>query len=294
MRRVLIVLALVPLLGCSSAPDPAGEELRVYAAIEPLASLAREIAGERAVVRSLVQQDESPETFQPTPKTMAALASSQLYLAAELPFEEILLARVEREFEGLRVARPCAGLADLAGHDHAGHDHEGCTHGGFDPHVWLSPAHARRIAAVITKELSALDPDSGRVYTQRRIDLDRRLAELDEALRAQLAPCAGRELWVFHPAYGYFAESYGLEQVAIEEGGLEPGSRRLGELVERARAAELRAIFVQPQFSQAEARRIADEIGAELVVLDPLPADYESGLRAMGATIAKALCGEPR
>jgi zinc transport system substrate-binding protein len=98
----------------------------------------------------------------------------------------------------------------------------------------------------------------------------------------------GRELFVFHPAYGYLASRYGLRQVAVEVGGKRPTARQLTVLVDAARASGTRAMFVQPQFSGGSARATADAIGVKLVELDPLAGDYFVNLESMAALIIAA------
>ena len=94
---------------------------------------------------------------------------------------------------------------------------------------------------------------------------------------------------VYHPAYGYLLEAYGLKQEAVELEGKEPGPRRLAELIDEAKADHIKVIFVQPQFNPASAATVAQAIGGVVVSLDPLAYDYMSNLRALAAKIAKGL-----
>ena len=104
----------------------------------------------------------------------------------------------------------------------------------------------------------------------------------------------GRDLFVFHPAYGYFARQYGLTQVAVETGGRQPSARHLAELIDRARARDVRVIFVQPQFARHSARAVADAIGGAVVPLDPLAEDYLGNLEQMASTVESALQRQAR
>ena len=109
------------------------------------------------------------------------------------------------------------------------------------------------------------------------------------ALSAQLAPVRGMPLLVYHPAFGHFAAAYGLEQVAVEEGGLSPTPRHLAEILRLVRERNIGTIFAQPQFSESSARAIAREAGLKIVVLDPLARDYAANLESMAAAIAAGL-----
>ena len=99
-------------------------------------------------------------------------------------------------------------------------------------------------------------------------------------------------MYVFHPSYGYFADAYGLRQIAVEMGGKEPGARQLARLIHRAKEDGVRVIFVQPQFSKSSARTIAEAIGGAVVPLDPLARDYLENLERMARDIEKAFVDE--
>jgi zinc transport system substrate-binding protein len=120
------------------------------------------------------------------------------------------------------------------------------------------------------------------------------IGRLDVEIRERLEPHRGGRFWVFHPAWGYFADDYGLRQVAIEREGKEPTPQELGELIHDARAEGVRTIFVQPQFSEASAEIVAHEIGAQLVTLDPLAADWPASLREAGERLSAALAEQER
>jgi len=94
---------------------------------------------------------------------------------------------------------------------------------------------------------------------------------------------------VFHPAFGYFASAYGLRQVAIEEEGKAPGPARLAAVIEAAKADGIKVVFVEPQFSSSAARTIASAIGGEVVVIDPLAADWPAGMQAIARAFGEAL-----
>jgi zinc transport system substrate-binding protein len=111
------------------------------------------------------------------------------------------------------------------------------------------------------------------------------LVELDGAIRTQLAPYAGRAFFINHPALGHFAERYGLVQLSIEKSGTAPSAGRVADLIGQARAAQVGAIFTQPEFGRTTATILADALDVDVVELDVLPADYISGM----ARIADAL-----
>ena len=286
--------------GCASPAQPAGDRVAVVVSILPMASFAERVGGEHVEVETLVPPGESPATYEPTPRQMARLAAARLYFCAGLPFEEAVTRKVEASFPDVEVVDTRQGidLAPMAAEadGHAGHERGDEPHhhapGELDPHVWLDPTLAAQQAKTMAEALGRIDPgqraDYGRNLEALRADLE----AVDAEVRRALAPVKGRKLFVFHPAYGYFARRYGLEQVAVEIEGKEPGARQLARLIEEARAAGARVIFVQPQFSTATARSVARAIGGAVVPLDPLARDYVANLRRMASAVRDGLAAK--
>ncbi len=261
--------------------------LPVFVSILPQAGFVAEIGGSLISVEVLVGPGHSPATYEPTPRQMAALSRASVFFCAGVPFERGLVPKVA----GLPSAPTIAGnhmMAHAAPVDH-GHDH----HAGLDPHSWLDPRQAIAMADTICARLSQALPESEADLVARRDALQARLAELDTEISAVLAPFTGAEFFVFHPAFGHFAERYGLVQVAVESGGHEPSARQLATVIDQAKAADAEVIVVQPQFSRRSAQSVADAVGAEILVLNPLAEDYEANLRHIAAALASALGFKP-
>jgi len=187
-------------------------------------------------------------------------------------------------------------------HSEAEHQHHECCphcHGeqtdseSLDPHVWLSPPLLKKQAQNIAAALIEIDPAGAEQY---RANLERLLAELD-GLHTRIAdllrPYRGRAFYVFHPAFGYFADAYELRQVAIESGGKPPTQRQLRELIHQAAEDRPGAIFVQPQYDSRAAKVVADAIGAEVVVLDDLGFEVTANLERIAQKIAVTLQHTP-
>jgi zinc transport system substrate-binding protein len=275
------VILLAVLLAAGAATAAPAPPLRVAVSIPPQQWLVEQVAGAGVQVSVLVGAGQSPENFAPTPRQVADLQSAEAFFSAGVAFELGLLPRLRAMPRAPRLAgrRP---LSDRHG-----------THGDEeDPHAWLDPREAVAFADTVCRVLSELRPGNAAEYARGRDALQARLAVLDRDCAAMLQDCAGREFFVFHPAYGHFAKRYGLVQVAVEDHGHEPGARHLAETIERAKAAGAKAILVQPQFPQRSAEAVAGAVGARLVVADPLSSDYEAGLRHLAATLQELLgCG---
>jgi zinc transport system substrate-binding protein len=160
---------------------------------------------------------------------------------------------------------------------------------GLDPHVWISAPLLTAQAANVAAALSRADPAGAGDYAARRDALVAELRGLHAELLRTLAPYKGRAFLVFHPAFGYFADDYGLRQEAVEVEGKAPTPRQLTELIRRAKAVNARVVFVHPQFDPKSAEAVAAALGGVTAPLDPLATDGPANLRRMGAAIRDAL-----
>ena len=157
-----------------------------------------------------------------------------------------------------------------------------------DPHVWLSPRHAAVMARNIERGLARCFPEQAATLRDRLEALLAEIGAVDAEILERLGRHAGRRFLVFHPAWGYFAEAYGLEQISIEHDGKEPSPGELAALMERARNEGIRVVLVQPQFSHAEAEVVARETGARVESLDPLGRDWPATMRETAATLVRS------
>jgi zinc transport system substrate-binding protein len=291
-----VAAALVALL-CGCARDDAeqtegpaaGQEpaVSVCVSIPPQAFFVERIGGEHVSVEVLVGPGQSPATYEPTPAQMALIDEADVFFRIGVPFENALMDRISASMPQLQVVdlRDGIELQPVGG----GSAH--AEHGRLDPHTWLDPNLAAIQARTVSDTLARIDAGHSATYSANLEALLGDLEQADRDVAEMLAPFEGRDMFVFHPAFGYFARAYGLEQVPIEIEGKEPAPRELQGIIEMARREKLNAIFVQPQFSDASARAIAAEVDAQIVRLDPLARDYLSNLREMGRKIREALAG---
>jgi zinc transport system substrate-binding protein len=282
-RLVVACLAAVANL-CPSATAAAAEPPLVFVGIPPLAWVVEQLS-DRVAVEVLLPPGASPHVYEPSPRQVASLDGAELYLQIGLPFEGPLLAKIEALMPGLRVV-DCRRGIELVPMEEHGHDH---AEGSADPHIWLDPQRMAAVAATAAAALAELLPAERHAIEDRLRALQSALGETDARIAGRLAPLRGRTLVVFHPAYGYFTRRYGLTQVAVEVEGKAPSARQLAAIVDSLEGLPVQAIFVQPQFSQIAAQRVADAVGCTIIELDPLAEDYLANLDDMANRIAAAL-----
>jgi zinc transport system substrate-binding protein len=246
--------------------------------------VVEQLAGDIVQVEVLLPPGASPATYEPTPKQMAALDRSQLYLQIGAPFEGPILDKIRVLMPELRIVNCREGveLEPMVG----GHAHGAAL---LDPHIWLDPSRMKRVAETSANALSELlHHETMRIF-DRLASLCQQIDRTDRRVAEVLAPHRGQTLLVFHPAYGYFTRRYGLAQTAVEFEGKAPSARRLATVIDELDGQPVRTLFVQPQFSRSAAERVAEALNCELVELDPLAADYLNNLEVMAYTIAGAM-----
>lgn len=275
--------------------------LRVIVSVPPQKTFVERVGGRRVEVHAMVRPGYNPHTYEPTPHQIAALSDAALYIRTGIPFEHAWMERIRSANREMRILDAWSGLdlRDLGAHDHGGEQDGPATEGAHgdehhqagegDPHIWTDPLLVKRMAGKIRDQLIELDPGNVRDFKRNYEEFAAELDALDRDIRALLEPVNRKKFMVFHPAWGYFAAAYGLIQVPIEKAGKEPSPRALTALIEQARREGVKVIFVQPQFSTRLAEQVARAIGGQVLVIDPLAADYVANLREVARQIAGAV-----
>lgn len=156
-------------------------------------------------------------------------------------------------------------------HEHEGHYHHH-HHGGTDPHVWLDPHNVMFEVDTVVAALTAADPAHADTYKANGEAYKKELAKLDAEFADVLAQRDSRQLVVTHAAFGYLADRYGLEQIAIMgiDADAEPTPERMARLIETVREHDIRVIYTEELISPKLAEAIARETGAQVCMLNPI------------------------
>jgi len=265
--------------------------VKVLVTITPQAYLAERIGGDRVEVTPIIPASQDPHTFMPTPRQMIEITRGQVFFLIGEPIEDRLVGKLRGGSGGVKVVDTTEGIQRIhtcgagCAHHHHGHAH---AHGAADPHVWLSPPLLKTQAKAMADALAAIDPQGGEQYRENYVELAEELDELHARITEKLKPYRGRSFYIFHPALGYFADTYGLKQKAVEVSGRTPTPGELRRLITEAKRDRADVLFVQPQFDQRSANAMAKAIDAELVTFDPLKRDVVDNLRELADELAKA------
>ena len=281
MKKLIYILTLFICCACEHTPQQS-EKPVITVTLEPLRYFTEAIAGDCFEVVSMVPKGSSPESYDPTPQQLVNLSKSQAYLRiGYIGFEQAWMKKLEANYPTMKVYDTSKGVELIReeGHHHGDQYHEG----GVEPHIWNSTRNASVIADNIYAALCEMDADHQPEYKQRLDSLKQVIARTDADVRTLLAN-ADSTILIYHPALSYFARDYGLHQISIEEGGKEPSPATLKTLIETCRREGAQVIFVQQEFDQRNAQLIADELGIEIVPINPLSHDWaEEMLRVANA-----------
>jgi zinc transport system substrate-binding protein len=282
MVRHLSALTAAGLLalaaGACATDSAAGDaSLDVVAAFYPLQFVAERVGGEHAAVDNLASPGVEPHDLELTPSQVADIAAADVvvYLSG---FQPAVDEAVETNAgdAALDAATVVPLLEAAEPHGHEGEEGEEEEHAeeesGMDPHFWLDPDRLASFAGDVAAEFGTRDPDHAAEYTANAEALGEELAALDSEYAEGLAGCERHEIVVSHAAFGYLADRYELEQIAIT--GLtpedEPSPQELEEVIHEAEEHAATTIFFEVLVSPEVAQVIADEVGADTAVLDPI------------------------
>lgn len=274
MKKKLIWLVFTALV-VSSCGTPGGRsgERTITVSIPPFRYFVEAVADTDFVVNVMLPPGADHHSWEPLPKQITALAGSEAFVInGKLGFE---LAWMRR----FREVNPTMKIADLSQVieliEPVGEEgHEGHGHEGADPHYWLSPKEAYKIAAAVRDLVTELNPAGADRYAVNYDELIAEIARADSIVSSLLRGAPSKTFMIFHPALTYMARDYGLEQISFEDEGKSPSPARMKELVDLTRERGIKIIFIQAEYDLKGAQVLAEETGATLVVIDPMNPEW--------------------
>lgn len=280
------------LIGCLSLWGISAQaQVQILTSIKPLQLIAAAIQDGQGEPQVLLPPGASPHYFVLRPSDAKRLDQADLFYWIG-PDLENFLPRLLKQRSQLSVA--LQNLSDLHlqyfgdSHqhedEHAGehaddlieHDHAHQP-GAVDVHLWLLPHNARVIAERMSSDLSERDPAHAKLYAANLQAFTQRLEQLDQQLKTELTPLQGKSFFVFHEAFNYFEQAYGLEHAGVFalSGELQPGAKHVNQMRARLQQAGPSCVFSEPPIQPRLAHTLADGLPVTLAELD-----------ALGATVA--------
>lgn len=296
-----LIITLFVFSACSKAVEKKEKE-RIFVSILPQKYFVERIAEDNFDVQVMVQPGHNPATYEPTPQQMVELTQTKIYFSIGVPFEESWLQKIQETNQGMKIIDTRKGIEliemvssrDLLiriGVEKKIMEHKKATEiiPEKDPHIWLSPLLVKIQAENIFNELVILDPGNKDFYHQNLKNFQKDLDKIHNETEDIFSKIGKKEFLVFHPAWGYFADEFGLTQIPIEIQGKTPNPKELSALLSFANYKNIKVIFVQQQFSSREAEVVAEAIKGKVIKIDPLAENYLENLRVISRSLAEGL-----
>ena len=304
MKKYMAILATLFLLlsalsGCIETTQETNK-IGILTTIIPQSELIEKIGGDHIDLTIMVPAGESPHSYEPTPEQLIKVAQAEAYftVGSGVEFEVAQMDTILEQNLDLQVFDCSENITVLAFDQHHGaethhdeeEDHEeeeDHDHGGTDPHIWTSPTNYMIMAEAIKNGLIELDPANQTDYQENYNTLITNLTEMHNSIQSMLEPYENRSFMTYHPAWGYFGDTYHLTQIAIEEDGKQPGPAGISSIISQAGQLNITTIFVSPQFDTSSAETIAAEINGTVVFANPLTDDYQATITNLANSIVQ-------
>jgi zinc/manganese transport system substrate-binding protein len=277
MRPRLLSL-LAPLALAAFAAPVLAAPVKVVATTEDLASLAREVGGDKVKVDAIAKGYQDPHFVEAKPSFIFTLNKADLLVVVGRELEigwlpPLILqsrnAKIQLGAEGYLDASLTAEILEIP----TGQITRamGDVHPQGNPHYWLDPANGRRIAQTIQKKLAAMSPADAAYFAQRYADFDKRLAEGEKRWDAMMAPYRGLKVVSYHRSWPNFCKRFGLEVIGYVEPrpGIPPSPKHTLQLIEEMKRQNVKVLLVEPYFDLKTPNSIGRETGAKVLVMPP-------------------------
>jgi zinc transport system substrate-binding protein len=284
---VMLACCLLAASGCGSskaassgtASAAASEKPIIAVTIVPEQTFVKAVCGNLAEVITMVPPGNSPENYEPTPEEMKKFSKASLYFSIGVPTEK---ANILPNVGNVKVISLQEKVAAV-------YSERKFESGERDPHIWLSPKRVKVMIKTIAQELSTMDAANKTTYEKNADAYIKQLDEVDKDISSALKNVKNKKFIVFHPAFGYLAEDYGLTMYSLEEDGKEATPQHLQEMIDLAKKEKIKVIFYQEEIDSSQSKAFAEEIGGKTIQLAPLAADYIGNLKKMAQTMAEVM-----
>lgn len=286
---IFVIVVAWFLCGCGNRPIKDAKPV-ITVSLEPQKYFLDKIVGDKMQVECLLKNGANPESYEPAMNDFVMLERSVAYLKmGNMAFENSIVGKLKQNNNSLVIFDTSRGVEFIMGtHDCCEHHHNHSHHHekSADPHSWTSVKNAKVIARNMLEAVLEVDSANTDYYRKNYENLIAQLDSLDCYASERLISHRGEAFLVWHPSLSYFARDYGLEQITIGQIGKELSARQLQEQIEKANAYGAKVFFFQQEFDSRQASVVNDQIGAEMITINPLNYEWETEIRRIIDAIA--------
>ena len=277
LKKIVLCLSIIGiamLSACGTRPQEANidkSKLTIAVSIAPQQTFVEKICGDKVNIVTVIPIGASPENFDPTPKERIKFSDADVFFTIGVQSEENYIlpyintsTRVCKCEEKVSEEYPDLTIGDER-----------------DPHIWLSPKRAVTMVKYMRDTMCEIDKENSDFYTKNANSFIDEINAADLQIKEILKDSQNKSFLVFHPAFQYFADDYGLNMIEFEHEGKDITAKRLTEMIDIARKENIKVIFHQAEITSDKLQAFADEIGGKTVELYPLSTNYIENLISM-------------
>ena len=278
MFRRLLSIAVLLSGALAAGAQPAAAEINVVTSTEDLASLAREVGGDKIKVEALARGYQDPHFVEAKPSLVFKLNKADLLVVVGRELEIGWLPPLITQSRNAKIQPGGAGYLDASltatilelptGQITRA---MGDVHPLGNPHYWLDPENGRKIARAMQAKFSQMDAGNAAYYSQRLADFDKRLTAAQQRWTAAMAPYKGLKVVTYHRSWANFTSAFGLDVIGYVEPkpGIPPTPQHTLDVIQAIRAQNVKIIMVEPYFDLKTPNAIAAASGAKVLVIPP-------------------------
>lgn len=283
---IVLVLVILVTAGCgkSASDEPKNNsKMTVAVSIVPEATFVKAVGGDLVDVVTLIPPGKSPENYAPSPQELEKFSTASIYFSIGVPAEK------DNILPKLATLNKKVKLVSLDGAAKKVYKERELSPSERDPHVWMSPKRVQVMIKTIASELSLQDPNNEAIYQKNAAEYIKKLQQVDEDIKKSLLNLTNKTIIVYHPAFGYFCDDYGLTMIALEEEGKEANPADLIKKIDFAKEQGIKVIFYQAEIDSRQSKAFAQELGGKTIQIAPLAPDYIDNLSKIAKTFYEVL-----
>jgi zinc/manganese transport system substrate-binding protein len=278
MNTKIPIAAVVTAALLTGVPARAQGKLNLIATTEDLASIAREVGGDRVTVEAIARGYQDPHFVEAKPSFILKLQKADALVVVGRELEIGWLPPLIQQSRNARIQPGAEGYVDASLQAEilevpTGQVTRamGDVHPLGNPHYWMDPENGKRIAKEIADKFSQLRPNDRAVFAQKLTDFTTRLDAAEKGWLAQMAPYKGTKVVTYHRSFPNFAARFGLDIIGYVEPkpGIPPSPQHTLDLINEMKRQNVKLVLVEPYFDLKTPNAIGRDTGAQVLVMPP-------------------------